>query len=191
MLRRRPTPATVISLVALFVALGGTTYAAATIGSAQIKNNSIRGKDIRKSAVTTSDIKNNAVRSADVRNGSLQAGDFASGQLPAGATGPVGPKGDKGDKGDTGAPGATNVITRSKPDTIPANTAKIVNVACAEGERATGGGGNNVAARGVNVIQTAPEPLGNASTPTGWQVTWDNTTASAKGVTVYAICASP
>ncbi len=41
MLRRRPTPAMVVSLIALFVALGGTGYAAATIGSAQIKNNSI------------------------------------------------------------------------------------------------------------------------------------------------------
>ena len=47
-----PSPAMAISLLALFVALGGTGYAAATIGSSQIKNNSIRGKDVRNSTLT-------------------------------------------------------------------------------------------------------------------------------------------
>ena len=32
----------------LFVAIGGTSYAAATVGSAEIRNNSVRGKDIRQ-----------------------------------------------------------------------------------------------------------------------------------------------
>ncbi len=111
MLRRRPTPATVISLIALFVALGGTTYAAATIGSAQIKNNSIKSKDIRKGAVSSSDLKNGGVRSVDVQNGALKAQDFATGELKPGPQGPQGVKGDKGDTGQPGAP-ATNLWAR-------------------------------------------------------------------------------
>jgi hypothetical protein len=98
---RRPTPATVIALVALFVALGGTGYAALKLP---------------KNSVGTAQLKNNAVTGAKVKNGSLTAGDFG-GTLPAGVQGPVGPKGDagsngtngtngtKGDKGDPGTDG--------------------------------------------------------------------------------------
>jgi len=97
MFKRRPTPATVISCIALFVALGGTTYAAATIGSSQIKNNSIKSTDIKNNNIRSKDIRTGNVRSSDVKNGTLRARDFNAADLPKG---PQGPKGDKGDKGD-------------------------------------------------------------------------------------------
>jgi hypothetical protein len=99
---RRPSASTGIALLALFVALGGTGYAALKLP---------------KNSVGTAQLKNNAVTGAKVKNGSLTAGDFG-GTLPAGAQGPVGPKGDagsngtngtngtKGDKGDPGTDGA-------------------------------------------------------------------------------------
>ena len=90
-----PSPATAISLVALTVALGGTSYAALKVGSAQVRNNSLRSADIR----------NNTIRSADVRNRSLRAIDFAPGQLPPGAAGPPGPSGAAGPPGPPGPPG--------------------------------------------------------------------------------------
>jgi len=67
--RLRPTPATVISLVALFVSLGGVSYAVATgsIDSREIKNNTIRTKDI----------KNNEIRGLDIRNSTIQGRDVA------------------------------------------------------------------------------------------------------------------
>ena len=55
----RPSPALVIALIALFVSLGGVGYAAATIGSGQIENNSIRGKDIRNHTIGSKDVKRN------------------------------------------------------------------------------------------------------------------------------------
>lgn len=58
-LSKRPSPALVVALLALFVALGGVGYAAATIGSAEVKNNSIRGKDIRNRTITSRDVKKN------------------------------------------------------------------------------------------------------------------------------------
>ena len=96
-----------LALLALFVALGGTGYAAATITSSQVKDGSLSGRDIKDSSLT----------GRDVRNGSLKSADFGAGQLPsgpagaagqqgaAGATGPQGPAGDRGPAGDPGPTG--------------------------------------------------------------------------------------
>jgi hypothetical protein len=91
-----------IGLLALFVALGGTSYAvgAGSIDSREIKNNTIRSKDIR----------NNEVGSKDVRDRSLLAKDFKNGQLPAGPAGPAGAR------GDTGAPGTARAYATMRPD---------------------------------------------------------------------------
>ncbi|CAB4960476.1 unannotated protein [freshwater metagenome] len=80
-----------IALAALFVALGGTSYAAVAI-----PRNSVGATQIRPNAVT----------SAKVRNGSLTAKDFKAGQLPAGKTGAA---------GTTGAPGATGAAGPAGP----------------------------------------------------------------------------
>ena len=86
-----------LGAIALFVALGGTSYAVATgsIDGREIKNNTVRGTDIR----------NNSVRGTDIRDKSLLAKDFKPGQIPAGprgTTGTQGPQGVKGDKGERG-----------------------------------------------------------------------------------------
>lgn len=58
---RAPSPAFVISLIALFVALGGTTYAATSlpknsVGAKQLKKNAVTGPKIKKGAVTAAKI---------------------------------------------------------------------------------------------------------------------------------------
>jgi len=47
LLSRRPRHGTVVAYVALFVALGGSAYAAATIGSAQVVDDSLRSVDLK------------------------------------------------------------------------------------------------------------------------------------------------
>jgi len=59
-LRRRPSPALIISLIALFVALGGTAYALVITG-ADVKNGSLTGKDLRKNTLTGAQIKESKV----------------------------------------------------------------------------------------------------------------------------------
>jgi hypothetical protein len=83
---RRPAPSLGIALLALFVSLGGTSYAVSKIGSRQVANNSLRSTDLR----------DNSVQSRDVRNRSLLAKDFKEGQLPAGPKGDTGPQGPQG-----------------------------------------------------------------------------------------------
>ena len=54
--RRRPSPAMVVSLIALFIALGGSAYAL-TITGGSVKNGSLTGKDIRKDSLTGTQIR--------------------------------------------------------------------------------------------------------------------------------------
>jgi hypothetical protein len=92
LLRERPSPAMIVAVLALIVAMSGTGYAALTI----------TGKNVKNGTLTGADVKNNSIGSVDVKNGNLLAKDFKAGQLPAGAQGPKGDKGDKGDQGDPG-----------------------------------------------------------------------------------------
>ena len=70
-LRRRPSAATAIAFVALFVALGGSSYAALRIGSRQIINNSVRGKDIRNRTIRNRDVAPNTLGGSRIRESSL------------------------------------------------------------------------------------------------------------------------
>jgi hypothetical protein len=92
---RRPSPALVISLLALFVSLGGVGYAATKITGKAIKDGTVTGKDV----------KNSSLSGVDVKDRSLAAKDFKAGSLPAGPRGPQGLTGPPGPTGSPGAPG--------------------------------------------------------------------------------------
>jgi hypothetical protein len=107
---KAPSPALVISLIALFVALGGTTYAATSL-----PKNSVGTAQLKKGAVTKQKISKKTI-------GALR-----------GSRGPQGPKGDqgiqgaKGDqgiqgaKGDTGPRGPSDAYSTTTPFlTVPA-----------------------------------------------------------------------
>jgi hypothetical protein len=69
--RPRLSYANVTATLALFVALGGTTYAAATlprnsVGSAQIRANAVGSSEIRRSAVTSSEIRDRSISLRDI-----------------------------------------------------------------------------------------------------------------------------
>lgn len=102
--RSCPSPSMTVALMALFVALGGSSYAAVTL-----KKNSVRSNHIKNGQVKGPDLTQNSVTSTKVKDASLLARDFKSGQLPGG---PVGPRGFPGAKGDPGSPGrdATNLF---------------------------------------------------------------------------------
>jgi hypothetical protein len=72
-LRSRLTYANVTATLALFAALGGSSYAAVKITGREVQNNSLTGVDIR----------NDSLRSGDVRDGSLRARDFKADDVPS------------------------------------------------------------------------------------------------------------
>jgi hypothetical protein len=67
-LRRRPSPALIVSALALFVALGGSAYAL-TITGANVRNNSLTGADIRN--VRGGDLRNYSTTGKDIKRDSL------------------------------------------------------------------------------------------------------------------------
>jgi hypothetical protein len=89
-MKLRPTPSLVVAVLALVVALAGTSYAAATIGSAQIKNNSVKGKDIKDGSLTGKDVKDGSLAGPDVADGSLTGADVQDGSLSAADLAPRG-----------------------------------------------------------------------------------------------------
>ena len=91
----RLTYANVMATAAVFIALGGSSYAALTI----------TGQNVRNGSLTGADLKDNSVGGVDIANGSLLAKDFRAGQLPAGLPGPQGVKGEGGAQGPKGDPG--------------------------------------------------------------------------------------
>ncbi|MFM9124132.1 MAG: hypothetical protein ACKOSO_02975, partial [Actinomycetota bacterium] len=91
---RRPSPALVIALIALFFSLAGTGWAVT-----QLPRNS----------VGTPQLKANAVTGPKVKDGSLSTADFAAGTLLTGPTGPAGPQGERGPRGEQGVQGLPGV----------------------------------------------------------------------------------
>lgn len=66
MTNRRPSLALVISLLALFISVSGVAYAAATVGTANIKNGAVTEPKLAPSAVTSSRLADGTVRARDV-----------------------------------------------------------------------------------------------------------------------------
>jgi hypothetical protein len=72
----RPSHTTIVAYLALFLAVGGTTYAAATIGPGDIKDNAVRSNHIKDGEVKNQDLGANSIGSGKVVDGSLLAQDF-------------------------------------------------------------------------------------------------------------------
>jgi hypothetical protein len=70
----------VMATIAVFIALGGTSYAALKVTGKNVKDATLTGKDVANSSLT----------SADVKNSSLLAKDFKPGQLSGGGPGAPG-----------------------------------------------------------------------------------------------------
>jgi hypothetical protein len=92
---RRPSAALVISTAALVVALGGTSYAAATIGNA--------------------DIQNGAVSSLKIKDGTIERADLAASAKIAGPRGPRGLQGPAGADGKDGQDGQDGADGQAGP----------------------------------------------------------------------------
>src|SRR3954468_14440588 len=74
---KRPSHSTVVSYLALFVAVGtGGAYAANTIGSSDVIDESLLSQDLKNGEVKNADIGADAMTSSKLANGSVQNSDL-------------------------------------------------------------------------------------------------------------------
>ena len=191
-LRANANYANVTATLALFVALGGVSYAAVTVTGKNVKNSSLTGADVRNNSLTGSDVKG------------LGPADFASGVLPAGAQGPPGPPGPKGDTGATGAsgtngtngtngaPGVSGYEVVQQTFSTTATTAQepTVTAECSTGKSVLGGGWSATAIGAYDSEPHATQDQPLSGSPDAWRVTVDYDPTDDSSVTAYAICAN-
>jgi hypothetical protein len=112
---RPPSPAIVISLLALFVALGGTTYAATNL-----PRNSVGQAQLKNGAVTKQKINKRAIHALIGKQGPQGP------QGPQGLQGVQGVQGPKGDVGPAGTVRAYAEVERSGTVDLKHNVVGVV-----------------------------------------------------------------
>jgi hypothetical protein len=92
-LRHRPSPAMVVALLALFIALGGPAQAKKVIDGKLLKRNSVTGQMIKNGSIAKADLSKAAVKSLErtpansVRSTSIVDGQVLAPDIGAGAVG--------------------------------------------------------------------------------------------------------
>jgi hypothetical protein len=178
-------PPTILAALALFVALGGSSFAAPArdaakklISGKSIKNNSISSTDIKNNSLASGDVKNNSLASGDVKNGSLLSKDFKAGQLPAGATGA------RGLTGATGSVGRLTYVVENTAVDGDDTSATTLDVPCPNGQFATGGSAYTSGA--LRVVGSAPD----TGLKGGWRGDALGTPGNDGELVVFALCAA-
>ena len=184
--------ANLMSTLAVFVALGGTSYAAMTVTGEQIRDNTVTGRDVRNSSVASHDIRDHSLRSRDFKPGQLPTG--AQGPAgpqgppgpggPAGPHGPAGPQGPSGDPGPqgpagpAGPPGVSGMGVVSAETAFDSGSSKTVTATCPIGKRIVGAGYEVVGAVGAVVVGAIRYPTSSSVAidayegPAGYDLFW-------------------
>jgi hypothetical protein len=187
-LRRHLTYANVMATAAVFLALGGVSYAAVAI-----PKNSVGNPQLRANAVTTGKIK----------NGTLLAADFEPGELPRGATGapgtagvtglqgPQGPQGQQGQKGQPGMPGMPGIsnyqVVVNPEIAAPAGTQTSNSADCPADTMVISGGVAIAGGISTSVNVNSSYPIVNADK---WEAIVNNNSTTPTLFDVVVICAT-
>jgi len=183
---RAPSPALAIALIALFVALGGTTYAATglpknSVGTKQLKKNAVTAPKIKNGAVTASKINTsglivpNAVHatSADSAMSATKATNATNATMAASAT---------------ALNGVHYVVSAEVFN--PPNEQKYGEADCPAGMVVAGGGPNGFDGTEQSMNSSFPvKSPPSAPLPNAWGVFMNNVSTTQEfAFTVYAIC---
>ena len=186
-LRHRPSPALVISAIALFVALGGSAYAL-TVSGRDVVNGSLTGADIKnKSLNGARELRINSVGGRSVNESRLTKVPTAGRADSAGSAGTA----------NRLNPGKLTVRASSVsvPSSNPTGTyeTRAVQQSCAAGETAIGIGTRWSPESDDEELVTVYVRflLDSASKPTGVRARGGNDSGAARTFTAEVVCAAP
>jgi hypothetical protein len=161
---RLPSPALVLSCIAVFLSAAGGAVAANQINGKQIKDGSITGKDIKNDSLTATDIK------GDVR----------------GPAGPAGPRGSQGAAAPVASGGGPVISYRATTRTIvPSEISEFVFAPCPGGQRPVGG--SYRAQEGLEIAYDKFGDVGGGD-PDSWMAVVNNPTMAPLVVVVEVAC---
>jgi hypothetical protein len=212
----RPSPAIVISCLALFLALTGSAFA---VG---VSKNSVRSAQIVDSTVRTLDLRDNAVSSAKIADASVTATDLASDSVGSDEIAKDAVKSDEiadnavtttevAPDSLTAADLASNSVTSLEiadqtinsndigPNAVNADELSVVTLRTNAKSLAAGTNGSiSVPCQaGEQIISGGGAPgaygvemTSNAPSGNGWFYAASNKTGAAQTITVYALCLS-
>jgi Collagen triple helix repeat (20 copies) len=178
-----------VALLALFLAMGGTSYAAVTL-----PRNSVGSAQIRNQAVTLAKLSPSALVRLHGLPGAAGPAGAAGATGATGAQGSTGPAGPQGPKGDTGPSGVGRTLTvRTNSHDIAAGVLEQMESDCQPGEIAVSGGASTGVGDGsgnFGVYLQTSRPTPTSGTPTGWTAIAYNGTSAPLHWQVYAVCAT-
>ena len=187
----RASFATVTSLLAISIALGGTAYATSSLP---------------QGSVGTAQLQRGAVTSGKVKNGTLKAVDFARKQILKGAPGPAGPIGPTGvvdtsqfyTKAQADARFLRGTVTVVASGTVTSGSFGSATATCPVGSQVVGGGvePNNVLTMGVSASYPVVDGTalisqtdGQHGPATAWRAFVVNSSGADAPIKVVAVCA--
>jgi hypothetical protein len=178
---RRPSAALVVALVALFAALGGTGYAAATLSGRDIQRRSIPANRVVPNALGGGQIDESRLGPVPVAQQALTAQTAQNAQQLQGR--------------DATRFLANSVRVETNQVNVANNAAITVTASCLPSEKGIGGGAawmivnsDNATEFDAQLNASFPLPASGAGEITGWRAAGVNRAGSARGLRVYAIC---
>lgn len=213
--RKYLSVANVLSVAALFVALGGSAYAAAKLGAGQVK-----AVNIAREAVTQQKLRANAVTSGKIADGQVNNRDLANGAVSGNKLGKEAVKANKlakkavtataiGPEAVTNAKLGKESVSQAKlagslygqlvknvsyvtaTSGFNANDEKTVTADCPAGKEVVGGGARINGANTKTVVSETAPALNLAGGHVGWYASGREVKEEGESwsVSAFAICA--
>jgi hypothetical protein len=197
----RPRPATLIALLALFMAMGGTSLAGSVLSGSALKNGSVSRKKIATNAIDSTRLAANSVTSGKLAKGAVGASKLATGAVTAAALAPGSVAGTNLAVGAVSWKSLGAQVVAAAPVTLPVPTSPAIipvsaTATCPAGSVAISGGQTVSDTANAFVIQSVQAGLVGAqaglpgAAPTGWTSVGADAGVNAATMTVYAICIS-
>jgi hypothetical protein len=160
---RKPSPALIISIIALIVALAGTATAVSTkITSSQIAKNAITSKKIKKNAVTSPKIKDGEVKTEDIGLNAVTSDRIGDAQVATGDLAELAvTTGKIAGQGVTAAKIADLAVTTGKLAASAVTSGKIADAAVSTAKIADG------SVTGPKLASISTVPTADVNVPTG------------------------
>ena len=175
--RKTPSPALVISVIALFVALGSGAYAASKVGTSDIQKQAVTGAKVAPDAIKSSKVKNGKLKGKDLKDETVSESKLGQGAVSASRLSDGAVKAQK-----------LGAITEvSDTTTVATGTLGTKSVSCPAGTKVIGGGFNTDSVEAPSLRAGLAVENRRTNDGTGWRVRILSNGDTTE-LTVYAYC---